>query len=93
VFRIVQEALVNVAKHARATRVSVALQLTQDAVSLDVRDDGIGFDTAAPRKAGSLGLAGLRERAHLAMGTVDIESRPGEGTRVKAVIPVREGQP
>lgn len=93
VFRIVQEALVNVAKHARATRVSVGLQLTQDAVSLDVRDDGTGFDTAAPRKAGSLGLAGLRERARLAMGTVEIESRPGEGTRVKAVIPVREGQP
>jgi signal transduction histidine kinase len=93
VFRIVQEALVNAAKHARASRVSVALQLKDQAVSLEVSDDGIGFDTAAPRKAGSLGLAGLRERARLALGTVHIESRLGQGTRVQAVIPVREEQP
>jgi signal transduction histidine kinase len=93
VFRIVQEALVNVAKHARATQVTIELQLRADAVSLEVRDDGIGFDTTAPRKAGSLGLAGLRERAQLAMGRVDIQSRPGEGTRVQAVIPVAKEQP
>jgi PAS domain S-box-containing protein len=88
VFRIVQESLANAAKHAQARKVSVALLLTEDAVTLEVRDDGIGFDPEAPRKPGSLGLAGLRERAQLAMGTVEIHSAPGAGARVKAVIPV-----
>jgi PAS domain S-box-containing protein len=88
VFRMVQESLVNVAKHAKATRVSVVVLRSRGAIRLEVHDDGVGFDTAAPRKAGSLGLAGLRERAQLAQGTVDIESRPGAGTRVRAHIPV-----
>ena len=91
VFRIVQESLANVAKHAHAANVKVALERTSDAVILDVRDDGVGFDPAAPRHPGSLGLAGLRERASLALGRVDIDSRPGGGTRVHARIPVPEG--
>jgi len=91
VFRIVQESLANVAKHAHARQVKVALERTADAVILDVRDDGVGFDTAAPRNPGSLGLAGLRERASLALGRVDIASRPGAGTHVHARIPVPEG--
>jgi PAS domain S-box-containing protein len=90
VFRIVQESLANVAKHAQAKQVKVALERTADAVILDVCDDGVGFDTAAPRKPSSLGLAGLRERASLALGRIDIASRPGEGTRVHARIPVPE---
>jgi signal transduction histidine kinase len=90
VFRIVQESLANVAKHAQAKQVKVALERTADAVILDVCDDGVGFDTAAPRKPSSLGLAGLRERASLALGRIDIASRPGEGTRVHARFPVPE---
>ncbi|HEY8359496.1 MAG TPA: PAS domain-containing sensor histidine kinase [Ramlibacter sp.] len=93
VFRIVQESLANVGKHAQAKRATVTLARTADAVTLEVRDDGIGFDPAAPRRPGSLGLAGLRERASLARGSVRIESGPGEGTRVHAVIPVPREQP
>jgi PAS domain S-box-containing protein len=92
VFRMVQESLANVAKHAQAKRARVTVQRTADAIRLEVQDDGVGFDPSAPRKAGSLGLAGLRERAQLARGNVDIDSTPGGGTRVTAVIPV-VGQP
>lgn len=90
VFRIVQESLVNVAKHARAARVQVSVARTGAEVTLSVSDDGAGFEAAAPRKDGSLGLAGLRERAQLLKGTVSITSAPGQGTRVQALIPVRE---
>jgi PAS domain S-box-containing protein len=90
VFRIVQESLVNVAKHARAAQVQVSVVRTGSEVTLSVSDDGAGFDTTAPRKDGSLGLAGLRERAQLLKGTVSITSTTGQGTRVQAHIPVRE---
>jgi PAS domain S-box-containing protein len=88
VFRMVQESLANVAKHAQAKKVSVAVQRTGDSIRLQVQDDGVGFDPAAPRRAGSLGLAGLRERAQLAKGHLAIHSSPGGGTSVEAVIPV-----
>ena len=88
VFRIVQESLVNVAKHAAATQVVVRVTLEGDQVTLQVRDNGRGFDVGAPRKAASLGLAGLRERAHLLKGTLQIDSVPGTGTTVQATIPV-----
>jgi PAS domain S-box-containing protein len=93
VFRIVQESLANVGKHAHATQVTVALVRTEAAIVLEVRDDGVGFDPAAPRKPASLGLTGLRERAQLTSGRVDIQSRPGGGTRGRAVIPVPQEQP
>jgi signal transduction histidine kinase len=57
-------------------------------VTLWVQDDGVGFDPVAPRKQGSLGLVGLRERAQLLKGVVSIESQPGRGTRVQARIPL-----
>lgn len=91
VFRIVQESLVNVAKHARAGQVQVRVARADGEVTLRVADDGAGFEAGAPRKAGSLGLAGLRERAQLLKGTVSITSAPGQGTVVQAHIPVREG--
>lgn len=91
VFRIVQESLVNVAKHARASHVQVSVARAGGQVSLRVADDGAGFEPATPRKAGSLGLAGLRERAQLLKGTVSITSAPGQGTVVQAHIPVQEG--
>jgi len=89
VFRIVQESLVNVAKHAQASQVQVCVARTDAEVSLRVSDNGAGFQTAAPRKAGSLGLTGLRERAQLLKGTVNITSTPGQGTVVQALIPVK----
>ena len=88
VFRIVQESLANVAKHARATRVRVRVVLEGGRLSLSVQDDGAGFRVGDPRKPQSLGLVGLRERAHLLHGRVQVNSTPGQGTRVEAHIPV-----
>lgn len=88
VFRIVQESLANVAKHAQASRAQVRVEKTPDWILLSVRDDGRGFETAASRKPQSLGLMGLRERAHLLKGAVRIESAPGQGTLIEVRIPL-----
>ena len=88
VFRIVQESLVNVGKHARATKVEVEVKASGDDLLLRVQDDGIGFRPNAPRKPQSLGLVGLRERAMLMRGDVKVESAPGTGTIIEARIPV-----
>ncbi|AYQ29508.1 PAS domain S-box protein [Polaromonas sp. SP1] len=90
VFRIVQESLVNVAKHAGASQVDVRIERSPAAVILEVADDGAGFALNAPRKASSLGLMGLRERARLLQGTVDIDTAPGRGARIRVSIPVPE---
>jgi len=90
VFRIVQESLANVGKHAQATEVNVLVARTPRAVVLEVSDNGRGFATDAPRKRHSLGLMGLRERAQLLKGSVSIESQLGKGTRVQVRIPVGE---
>ena len=90
VFRIVQESLANVAKHAQATAVSVLVARTPRAVMLEVSDNGRGFATDAPRKPHSLGLMGLRERAQLLKGTRQHRERAGQGTRVQVRIPVGE---
>ena len=90
IYRIVQEALTNVVKHARATEVSVVLQRVADEVVAVVEDNGTGFDvTSSPNasgRAGRLGLVGMRERATLAGGTCDVESHAA-GTTVFARIP------
>jgi signal transduction histidine kinase len=93
IFRILQESLTNVARHAEARRVEVALDRADGAVTLDVRDDGRGFSTGDPRRPGSFGLAGLRERAQLLGGDVRIESRPGQGTTVHVRIPLEKRTP
>jgi PAS domain S-box-containing protein len=88
-YRLLQEALNNVGKHARAHHVAILLQGHPDHVSLIVEDDGIGFEASeafGPRHHG-LGLIGMRERAALLGGTVDIESHPGDGTTFVARIP------
>jgi signal transduction histidine kinase len=86
VFRMVQESLANVAKHAHAQHVRVHLLREGDRLQLRVQDDGVGFDTTAARKPNSLGLAGLRERAQLIRGQVQVRSTPGQGTVVEATI-------
>jgi signal transduction histidine kinase len=84
VYRVVQEALTNIVKHADARSVRVAVTASAGAVSIEVQDDGVGF---APGASGSgFGLAGIRERVQLAGGTVRIESGEG-GTRVRAALP------
>ena len=85
-----QEALANVAKHAGASRVGVTLSYMEDVVTLDVRDDGIGFDPEAPvlgREGSGFGLDGMRQRVLRVAGTLEIESAPGEGTAVCASVP------
>ena len=89
-FRVAQEALTNVVRHARAQTVSVELHRTPEALHLVVRDDGIGFDVMTAEQQGvSLGLLGMRERVTLLGGEMDCKSAPGGGTEIHAFFPVR----
>jgi PAS domain S-box-containing protein len=88
-FRILQETLTNVARHAKATRVEVVKQKQRDRLVLRIRDNGRGFDPADPSRSKSLGLLGMRERAAILGGQVKIASAPGKGTTVTAWIPLR----
>ena len=86
-FRIGQEALTNALKHARAKKVSVALEVRDSSVALTVADDGAGFDPeAAGVRSRRLGLTSMRERADALGGSLAIESRPGEGTKVSVRV-------
>ncbi len=88
--RTAQEALANVARHAAAGRVALTLSYMEDVVTLDVRDDGAGFDPAvapAPSETGGFGLAAMRERLLRIAGTLDVESEPGAGTALSACVP------
>ncbi|MFC7533646.1 sensor histidine kinase [Actinoplanes sp. GCM10030250] len=88
--RTAQEALANVAKHADAGRVGLTLSYMEDVVTLDVRDDGTGFDPALPRETGDdggFGLRGMRERLSRIAGTLEVESEPGAGTAISACVP------
>ncbi|MFR0357098.1 sensor histidine kinase [Streptomyces sediminimaris] len=89
--RIVQEALSNAARHARATRVGVTLSFLGEEVILDIRDDGTGFDPrAVPARtsAGGFGLDGMRARAERIAGSLTVESEPGQGTALSARVPL-----
>ncbi|MEW8978439.1 MAG: GAF domain-containing sensor histidine kinase [Symbiobacterium sp.] len=90
-YRVAQEALNNVAKHARAQHVRVRLKLQPDEAFLEVCDDGIGFDPTAGVPAGSFGMIGMRERVSEVGGSLEVESRPGQGTCIRARIPVASG--
>jgi len=93
VFRVAQEALTNVVRHAKATRARVELVADEDALDLVVADDGHGFDVAAARArpAASVGLFGMAERVALVGGTLEIRSTRAVGTRIEVRIPLREG--
>lgn len=88
VFRILQESLTNIAKHARASWVEITLSRENGQARLAVRDNGRGFVTTNPRKPDSYGLMGLRERAYLVGGEVRIDSGPGHGTVIDVRIPI-----
>jgi PAS domain S-box-containing protein len=92
-FRVAQEALHNVVRHAHARTATVALEQADGGLRLAVRDDGIGFDTATWRTGRSLGLASMRERVRLVDGTLDIESAPGRGTTITVWVPAKESSP
>lgn len=87
-YRVAQEALTNVVKHANAREARVSLDVRDGQVVLEVRDDGVGFDpaTAPPSKDGHFGLVGMRERVHAIGGEWMIASTPGGGTRVRATL-------
>jgi two-component system NarL family sensor kinase len=87
-FRIAQEALMNVRKHAHAQNVQIVLRRRGTALSLFVRDDGRGFLVSGARRTGGQGVIGMRERARLLGGRLQISSAPGKGTRVTAHIPL-----
>lgn len=85
-YRIAEEALNNIVRHAQATRISVRLRQSTDQVELVVKDDGIGFDAAADSPNGHYGLDGIHERALLIDGDLNITSQPGRGTVVRVTI-------
>jgi signal transduction histidine kinase len=102
-FRVLQEAIANVAKHARASHVRIALHAGSDALTASVKDDGQGFVPSAVRAAtvagvatlggldahrAGLGLLGMQERVTLLGGTLEVRSAPGRGTLVEFTIPI-----
>jgi two-component system, NarL family, sensor histidine kinase UhpB len=88
VFRIVQEALTNIARHAQATEVSVRMESDTHEVRVEVADDGRGITQHEQASPDALGLVGLRERALAAGGALTITGAPGRGTRVSLRLPV-----
>ncbi|WP_106399141.1 sensor histidine kinase [Actinocorallia populi] len=91
--RIAQEALTNIAKHAGASRVGITLSYIDDVVSLDVRDDGTGFDPSRSPDGGGFGLTSMRSRVARLAGTFELESEPGSGTAVSAIVPAVPARP
>ncbi len=93
-YRVVQEALTNAARHAQAANVRVTVERAAASVAATVADDGRGFDSTPvlrdPAKEGHFGLSGMRERAGLLHGSLVIESRPGAGTTVRVTLPLTE---
>jgi signal transduction histidine kinase len=83
--RAAQEALANVARHAHATRVGLTISYMENEVALDVRDDGVGFDSSQPGHG--FGLVAMRQRIAALSGTLQVESEPGGGTAISACVP------
>ncbi len=89
VFRILQESLTNVGRHAQASLVEVSLDGNDGEIVLRVRDNGRGFEPGSPRKPAAFGLVGLRERANLLGGEISIDGAPGRGTVIEVHIPLQ----
>jgi two-component system, NarL family, sensor histidine kinase UhpB len=87
-FRVLQESLTNVARHAGATHVKIALTCSGTDMRLSVSDNGRGFDGSEVRSAKTFGLLGMRERAGMAGGTLTLDSQPGSGTSIEMVVPL-----
>jgi signal transduction histidine kinase len=89
-YRIVQEALSNAAKHANAREVVVSLSLGKEEIKLSISDNGRGFDVIQPRQNSGLGLVSMEERARIVGGRFSIDSHIGAGTRIEVVVPAKE---
>ena len=92
-FRVVQEAITNIAKYAHAESVLIQCVLKDDAIGIEIEDDGDGFDpanlSAAGETRGGLGLMGMRERVALLGGTIEIDAAPGKGVRIAVTVPLK----
>jgi len=86
-FRIVQESLTNVLRHAGANKVEITLSQVADGLTVTVQDDGRGFDPDTPSRKKSFGLLGMKERALAINGSVHVASSPSQGTMITASIP------
>ena len=91
-FRILQEALTNVMRHAQAHSVTLVLAQCDGMLNLRISDDGVGFDTTVPHGV-SFGLVGIRERVLLLNGTLEISSEPGQGTTLSVSVPMEQEEP
>jgi NarL family two-component system sensor histidine kinase LiaS len=91
-FRVAQEALANIARHSQATQVTIQVIAEQHTVTLSITDDGRGFRPQAVTQQG-IGLQSMRERVASSGGTLAIESRPGEGSRITAHMPLAKEHP
>jgi len=91
IYRIVQEALNNIAKHANASKVSITLGIEEEQIQLRILDDGVGFDLSQKRTEHTLGLVGMRERARLLGGNFTLQASPGAGTFIGVTLPVASG--
>jgi PAS domain S-box-containing protein len=89
-FRIYQEALTNIARHAEAKNITTTLEISDNHVSLTIADDGKGFESR--KKSTSLGLLGMKERANIMKGMLAINSEPGKGTTIIVIVPLREDE-
>jgi PAS domain S-box-containing protein len=87
-FRIVQESLTNVSRHASARNVEILLDHDAERIRLDIEDDGVGFDVDAARRKKTFGLLGIQERVIMLRGELSIASEPGRGTRVSVSMPI-----
>ena len=90
IYRIIQEGLNNIAKHACANRAKVVLQKTDGRICLSIQDDGIGFDTAEVRQKPGLGLSSMRERVRIIHGVLRITSEPEKGTTISVQVPLEK---
>jgi len=90
IFRIVQEALTNITRHAAASQVNVSLKRKDDTLVVEVRDNGVGIQEGRIFDSTSLGLTGIRERVLLLGGEAAISGKPGEGTVVRVTLPTME---
>ncbi|MDP8924164.1 MAG: GAF domain-containing sensor histidine kinase, partial [Chloroflexota bacterium] len=88
VVQLLREALANASRHARASEIVVTARLDRGRLALTVADDGVGFDPSAAREDGHHGLRNMANRARQLDGRLDVQSRPGRGTRVELVVPV-----
>jgi signal transduction histidine kinase len=94
-YRVAQEALNNVARHAKASQVEVSIQYLDGIIHMDIKDDGQGFDAdgkSNPKQHNRLGLIGMRERVEMVGGTFRVESTPGNSTTVHVEIPAEKNQ-